>query len=217
MAAHRIRLLFAHPLGASPEAEGLVCAPAPPLTAEEREIAARAAWYWPEADATLASLEHGLFVDLQGGPEDPLERAILLTRRAQALGATLGAGAFVWEGSLLPHAPESFADQASDATFDDPPLLLWVALEARSNDAGKLSLLTRGLAAFALPEIEVADSSRAIEDLLEFVTDAALYLLTSSTPLGDGETLEVTRGTVRVRMMPSLRNDGSRALRLRLP
>jgi hypothetical protein len=53
--------------------------------------------------------------------------------------------------------------------------------------------------------------------VLEVVTDAALYVLTASTPLEDGETLEVTRGRVRVRIVPSLRNDGSRALRLRLP
>jgi hypothetical protein len=73
------------------------------------------------------------------------------------------------------------------------------------------------MSGFERPEVEVDRSGRELEEILEVVTDAALYVLTASTALEDGETLEVTRGKVRVRTMPSLRNDGTRALRLRLP
>ena len=54
------------------------------------------------------------------------------------------------------------------------------------------------------------------EQILECVTDVALFSLTGDAIPLDGETIEITRGSVRVRRMPSLRNDGAIALRVRV-
>jgi hypothetical protein len=176
-----------------------------------------AAWYWPEAEEILPQLSHALEVSLLAPPEDDLEHAVALTKAAADVGKAAGARAYVWEATGLAHDAIAFTDQASDASIDDLPLYLWIAFEAREDEPGKISILTRGMTGFERPEVEVDRSGRELEEILEVVTDAALYVLTASTALEDGETLEVTRGKVRVRTLPSLRNDGSRALRLRLP
>jgi hypothetical protein len=214
----RVRLLLeAAPSEPVPTTEGLQLRAASALEQAERERAIRAAWYWPEAEEVLPGLTHALEVSLATPPEDDLEQAVALTKAAAELGKALGARAYLWEDTLLAHDALAFTDQASDASVDDLPLYLWIAFEAREDEPSKISILTRGMSSFERPEIEVDRSGRELEEILEVVTDAALYVLTASTALEDGETLEVTRGKVRVRTMPSLRNDGSRALRLRLP
>lgn len=216
-APFRVRLLLETTPTTLPAREGAAVKAIDPIDAETRGSAERAAWYWPEAEEILPTLAHAVEVSLTAPPEDALEHAVALTHAAAAVGQALGARAYLWDPTTLVHDALAFTDQASDATVDDLPLYLWIAFEAREDEPGKISMLTRGMDGFARPEIEVDRSGRALEDILEVVTDAALYVLTASTALEDGETLDVTRGTVRVRTMPSLRNDGTRALRLRLP
>lgn len=212
----RARLLF-EAAPALPSLDGALVRSVAALDAESRERAVHAAWYWPEAEEILPQLAHALEVSLLAPPEDDLEHAVALTKAAAEVGKAAGARAYVWDSTGLAHDAIAFTDQASDASIDDLPLYLWIAFEAREDEPGKISILTRGMTGFERPEVEVDRSGRELEEILEVVTDAALYVLTASTALEDGETLEVTRGKVRVRTMPSLRNDGSRALRLRLP
>lgn len=213
----RVRALLEQVPSTLAAAEALAIERVAGLEDAARERAVSSAWYWPEAEDVLAGLGHGVVVSLREPPEDDLEHAVALTKAAASLGRALGARAYVWEATGLAHDAAAFVDQASDATEDDLPLYLWIGFEARQDEPGALSVLTRGMGTFDRPEVEVDRSARELEEVLEVVTDAALYVLTASTALEDGETLEVTRGKVRVRTMPSLRNDGTRALRLRLP
>ena len=200
-----------------PSLDGALVRSAAALDDASRERAVHAAWYWPEAAEILPQLGHALEVSLAAPPEDDLEHAVVLTKVAAEVGKVAGARAYLWDATGLAHDALAFTDQASDASVDDLPLYLWIAFEAREDEPSKISILTRGMGTFDRPEVEVDRSARELEEILEVVTDAALYVLTASTALEDGETLEVTRGKVRVRTMPSLRNDGRRALRLRLP
>ncbi len=213
----RVRLLLEAPLATLPTREDASVRAAEALDAATRDAAVKAAWYWTEAEEVVAGLGHAVSIALTSPPEDDLDHAVALTRAAAEVGAALGARAYLWEGTNLVHESTAFVDQASDASPEDLPLYLWIGFEAREDEPGKISVLTRGMGSFERPEVEVDRSERELEEILEVVTDAALYVLTASTALEDGETLEVTRGKVRVRTMPSLRNDGTRALRLRLP
>lgn len=215
----RVRALLERAPSALPARDDLRVASAAGLDEAARAQAAAAAWYWPEAAEVLPSLPHAVEIALASPPEDDLEHAVALTKAAAELGQGLGARAYAWEAEalVLVHDALAFTDQASDATLDDLPLYLWIGFEAREAGEGTIAVLTRGMSTFERPEVEVDRSSRELEEVLEVVTDAALYVLTASTALEDGETLEVTRGKVRVRVLPSLRNDGTRALRLRLP
>lgn len=184
---------------------------------ETLERAARDAWYWPEAREALG--EHASHAEIALAAEvgTPVERALALTRAVAAVAARPGCVAVLWDATALAHEPSQWITQTEDATEDDLPLFLWLAFEGTEREDGTRNLRTRGAHDFGTLEVEVAGSRRDGEEVLETVCDVALYVLTSPVPLEDGDQVEVTRGKVRVRIEPSLRNDGSRAYRLRLP
>ena len=200
-----------------PSHDTLTLTSAPVLDKAGIEQAALLAWYWPEAEEVLALAKSACTVTMTKPPEGAVEHAIELTKAAAALGKSLGATAYFWQQTGLVHASEAFLDQAADATEFDLPLYLWIAFEAKELEDGGISMQTRGMRDFGKTEVEIDKSERELEDVLEVLTDAALYVLTEEAVLEDGETLEVTRGKVRVRHMPSIRNDGTTALRVRFP
>lgn len=183
------------------------------------ERALKNAWYWPGAQDAIA--QHTSHVELSLAAEvgTPIERALALTRAIAALAGVPGVVAVIWDATMLAHEPAQWIAQAEDATEDDLPLFLWISFEGSedSTEGGTRSLCTRGLAGFGALEVEVAQSRRDGEELLETVCDVVLFVLTSPVALEDGDQVEVTRGKVRVRIEPSLRNDGTKAYRLRLP
>jgi hypothetical protein len=178
---------------------------------------AESAWYWPEAGDALARHAWHVEVGLCAEVGTAVERALALTRELARLAARPGCVAVVWEATQLAHEPAQWVTQSEDATLDDLPLFLWLAFEGTEGPDGTRSLRTRGARDFGVREVEVAASKRDGEELLETVCDVALYVMTSPVPLEDGDQVEITRGKVRVRIEPSLRNDGTRAYRLRLP
>lgn len=187
------------------------------LDEETLEQASGAAWYWPEARSALAEHASHAEVALAAEVGTPVERALALTHAVAAIAARPGCVAVLWDATTLAHEPSQWIHQTEDATEDDLPLFLWLAFEGTEREDGTRSLRTRGARDFGALEVEVAGSRRDGEEVLETVCDVALYVLTSPVPLEDGDQVEVTRGKVRVRIEPSLRNDGSRAYRLRLP
>lgn len=184
---------------------------------ETIDHAARDAWYWPEAREALEKHQSHCEIALAAEVGTPIERALALTRAVATVAARPGCVAVLWDATMLAHEPSQWITQTEDATEDDLPLFLWLAFEGTESGDGTRSLRTRGARDFGAREIEVAGSKRDGEEVLEVVCDVALYVLTSPVPLEDGDQVEVTRGKVRVRVEPSLRNDGTRAYRLRLP
>lgn len=188
-----------------------------PLAPEVVAPAVRVAWYWRDALLSIARHTATLTVSLEVPPDDPLDHALALTRAAASLAKELSAIAVFWEPTALVHETAMFVEQADDASRDDPPIFLWIAFEGSEKDDGTRSLLTRGVRALGgAMEIEVDGSRRDGEHVFEVVADAALFAVTSRAEVSDGDVIEVTRGEVRVRIMPSLRGDGSKAWRLRV-
>jgi hypothetical protein len=180
--------------------------------------AASRAWYWPEASATIERHRAHALVELVAQVGTPLESALALTEATAAIAARPGAIAVLWDATELVHEAAQWIAQTEDASIEDLPLFLWLAFEGTEDEeSGTRSLRTRGARDLGAPhEIEVARSKRDGEELLEAVCDVALVVLTSDVPLEDNDQVEITRGKVRIRVEPSLANDGSKAYRLRL-
>ena len=188
----------------------------------EAEGAAARAWYWPEAREVVAKHRSHVTLELEGEEDEgEIDRALRLTRVAASLAASAGAVLYAAEGVALVHSAAAWIEQSADATPDDLPLYLWVAFEGTKNADGTLGMRTHGVRALigeGAPacEVEVESSKRDGEAILDHVYDVALYALTSPEPIESGEPLETTHGKVRVRIEPSLRNDGTKAYRVRL-
>jgi hypothetical protein len=187
------------------------------VSSDMLERALANAWYWPEASEVIATHQSHVELSLATNEGSPVERALALTEALTAIAKEPRAIAVLWDSTALLHDAEQWIAQSEDANAEDLPLFLWLAFEGTERDDGTRSLRTRGLGDFGDLEVEVASSRRDGEEVLEIVCDVALLVLTSSAPLEDGEQVEVTRGKVRVRIEPSLRGDGTKAYRLRLP
>ena len=180
-----------------------------PSAADFDAAAALAAWHLP----VRALPAHGVVLE---SADAGLAGALALTAKiAEALAGTKDA--LVLFGAAL-NDREAFLEQAADASVDDPPLFLWVAFELRDHDDGTRSLLTHGACGVGAPmEVEIDRSRRDPEALLERAADAVLVGLLAGAEVEDGGTIELSEDAVRVRFLPSLRGDGSKAWRLRVP
>ena len=188
------------------------------LDEASRAHAIGGAWYWPGARDAIATHTSHVELSLAAEVGTPIERALAMTRAVAALAGAPNVVAVIWDATGLAHEPAQWIAQTEDATEDDLPLFLWIAFEGTEDaETGSRSLRTRGMDGFGALEVEVAQSKRDGEEVLEIVCDVVLVVLTSPVPLEDGDQVEVTHGKVRVRLEPSLRNDGTRAYRLRLP
>lgn len=183
-------------------------------TAAIAASAARA-WYWPEAMEVTKRATHATRITVPAAPS-PVDASLALTAAAAKHAEREGVLAVLWEPTGLVHEAQAFVDQAADASREDLPLYLWVAFEGTKAQDGTLGMRTTGLRALGAMEVEVEGSTRDGEHVLECVTDVALFLLTGDAVPDDGETIDVTKGSLRVRRMPSLRNDGTTALRVRV-
>lgn len=178
------------------------------------------AWYWPEAREALSRIEASLALTLspalteQAGT-DPRFVALELTKRAAEVVRELEPLAVEFAPIGLFHSKAAFVDQCEDAAIDDPPIYVWVRFVGTEAE-GKRGMLTEGLALFGLLEVEVEPGTRDGEFILETVTDLAAFTLIERAAVDDGEQVELTHGKFRVRIQPSLRNDGTKAQRLRL-
>lgn len=156
-----------------------------PVPAGELDAACAASWHWPEAARALRGHRAHLLVAGTGGG-DALDRALAVTHAAGACAEVAGALGVSWGAAGLVHSAPDFAEEAAGAARDAPAVHLWVryALERRGTTS---TVRTHGLDAFGLPEIEIRDSRRGPEDLLEVMTLAAGYTLEHGAVLGDGD------------------------------
>jgi len=180
-----------------------------PSAADFDAAAALAAWHLP----VRALPAHGVVLE---SSEAGLAGALALTAKiAETL--TGSEDALVLFGAAL-NDREAFLEQAEDASPDDPPIFLWVAFELQDHEDGSRSLLTHGGRDVGAPmEVEIERSRRDPEALLERAADAVLVGLLAGAEVEDGGTIELSEDAVRVRFLPSLRGDGSKAWRLRVP
>jgi hypothetical protein len=182
--------------------------PGRPVVADFDRAAAFATWHLPARSLPA----HGVVLEAS---EPHLSGALGLTAKVAAL---LGGAkdALVLFGAAL-NDRESFLEQAADASADDPPIFLWVAFELRDDEGGR-SLLTHGARDVGAPmEIEIEGSRRDPEALLTRAADAVLVGILAGSEVEDGGTIELSEDEVRVRVMPSLSGDGTKAWRVRVP
>lgn len=180
-----------------------------PSAADFDAATSRSAWHLP----VRALPAHGVVLEAS---EAGLGGALALTAKLAAILAETK-DALVLFGAAL-NDREAFLEQAADASADDPPIFLWVAFELREHEDGTRSLLTHGAVEVGAPmEVEIDRSRRDVEALLERAADAVLVGILAGVEVEDGGTIELSEDEVRVRVMPSLRGDGSKAWRLRVP
>ncbi len=177
-----------------------------PIPAGDVEHAVANTWLWPHDRAAEDMAGHrGHIIVTTFGPEDPIERATLLTcgiaavleSCPQALGVYWGdAGMLVGAGV--------FKDMAARMLPDALPVYLWVNMRVGTGPTGKTAGATTGLAALGHKEFETENCPDRPGDLRERLSAIADYVLTNGPVIRDGNTIgSDATAEIKVRYAPS--------------
>jgi hypothetical protein len=189
-----------------------------PLDPADARRAAAASWFWPAASAALEGHSAHLAVAVTRG-SDSQTRATLLARLVGALvlASAGNARAILWTSAGILHEPGTFVDVVRRVEPEQLPIELWIGF-GLADDGQRAVVESHGLAAFALPELEVHARGGDGQEAYAFAFNVAHYLLQSGASVGEGETIGMSpRQRIPARYAPS-RSDASRTiLRLELP
>ncbi|MBQ7919356.1 MAG: DUF4261 domain-containing protein [Lachnospiraceae bacterium] len=157
-----------------------------PVPGGEAEAYAQRNIRWKDAVEVTKSHKAHLMVAVLGGGKDPKVAGELLVKTVAS--CCKSADVLGIYGSEIVFQPEfylEFVEMMKQGMF---PLfnLVWFGLY--KTDKG-FSGYTSGLAAFGKDEIEVIDSQANPNDLAEFLSDIANYVLEYDVTLRDGETI----------------------------
>lgn len=155
------------------------------------EGTAQYAYNWMDATQELKDHSGHAIVSLMAGNKTPLERFKILSKVLCAI--LLNSNAIgIYQGNQSLLIPNSqYLGNIDELKNDGTPVALWVYLGLRNSDKGN-SLYTYGLTAFGKQEIEIINSTLSLEELYDFATNIASYVVGSDVTLKSGQTLGYT-------------------------
>ena len=166
-------------------AVGLLPAPIP---WSDLEGPCATSWMWPEATEKMRDHKAHLLVTLFGSPLGRVDGAVILTKIVAAMVEAHDTAGVYWGDGTLVIRPEMFVEVAQTATTEDPPIPIWVEHRVQRNPDKSLNVITTGLAPFGCMEIEVINSKRTLEDLLNMIAGIS-HLQLRGDVFKDGDTV----------------------------
>lgn len=172
-----------------------------------------ASWYWRGACDTVKKHQAHVRVMLRGSQLRKVDSAVLVTRLLAAVTAESQALATAWGSNLQP--ADVFQKAADNLARDRVPVNLWINFRYSREASGNVSIITRGMPAFELMEIESRDTPYPGRDLLEMIMNTSQRLIMKGSVIADGETIGGAPGRrVHVRFADSLWTPGRKVYRV---
>jgi hypothetical protein len=110
-----------------------------------------------------------------------------------------------WGNACVANSREVFESFCENISEEDLPVPVWLRFQLLRESEGEIGLYTLGMSQFGLMEIEVDDCQMKPMDLVEFVSNMALYLIRSGPVIADGNTIGNSPDErIRVRHRPSM-------------
>lgn len=194
--------------------EGFLALVPVPIPWADLEGPIATAWYWPEARQALEGHKAHAVVALKGTEDARVARTLMLTRLAAAVTASAKAAGIYW-GPVV-HSPTDFVKAAKQMDDETLPVHLWVNFQVYRDDTGK-GLVTTGLEAFGLSEIEVRGRNSDATKLFETAFNVAHYLLTNGPVVSEGDTIGGSEEErIKVAFGPSVLERPNKVMRLEI-
>ncbi len=159
-----------------------------PVPWTDLEIPCLSSWTWPQASEVLRNHKAHLVVAIWTSQSDTLGTYLLLTYLVDAVAQVSNSAGICWGAASMVHLPEFFHQFTEISTTAEPPLYLWVNFRVGKANDGTIFLVTTGMSAFGMHEIEIPLSTLPVQELREFGVDIARYLLTSGEQPPSGDT-----------------------------
>jgi len=160
-----------------------------PFPKEDLQVPCQQAWHWPEASTLIGS--HSAFVRLAmtGQSSSLLKHHIEFTHMVASVAQASDSVGIFWEGSQAVHDSGQFQSQSEDLSERTLVPQLWVDMRVEKKGDSAYRFFSTGLSCFDLPEIEIPDSKRSIEEVFEFGYSVVYYSLSKQVGLADGATI----------------------------
>ena len=164
----------------------------PPYPWSDLESLTQNSWHWKESGQLLRTHKAHLLITLPQAPEDPLERAMLLSKLTAAVVSSQECLGVYWMGPAISPA-EMFLETVAEATEGgNYPLLSWVSFAIVPEPTG-VSVVTQGMDQLGHKEMEVlADPGDG--DVVEYTLTMCDYVLKQGPILLHGQTIGRTAG-----------------------
>ncbi|MCA9068927.1 MAG: DUF4261 domain-containing protein [Planctomycetaceae bacterium] len=177
-----------------------------PIPDEEAEDNADGNFLWPNGREEAAEHRSHVIVTNFGGEEQsPIESAITVSQLALvALSVFDGIGVY-WGNACVCNSRPIFEDFCENMSEDHIPLPVWLRFQFVRSSDDEIGIYTLGMQQFGLMDIEVDRCQWDGEELFEFVSNIAHYLIQNGPVIGDGNTVGGSEEErILVRHLPSM-------------
>lgn len=162
-----------------------------PIPWEDIQGTAEYAYNWETVTEDLENHNGHAIVSIMSSKKSQKERFTILSKLLSSILLTSNSiGVYQGSQSLL-ISKSQYLENIDEIKQQGIPLTLWIYIGIRPSQQGN-SIYTYGLTEFAKQEMEVINSKLTIEELYDFLSNIAAYVINSNVTFKDGETLGYT-------------------------
>lgn len=190
-----------------------------PIPNEEAEANADANLFWPDGKTEAAEhRSHVIVTNFGAKDQTPVQSAIVVSKLALvALDLFDGIGVY-WGNARVCNSREVFEGFCDNLSDEHLPVPVWLRFQVARASDGKVGLYTLGMNQFGLMEIEVDRSPMDRQDLVEFISNLAHYLIQQGPIIADGNTVGGSaEERIVVRHRPSMVDPNRRVYKIVFP
>lgn len=187
-----------------------------PIPEGEAEANAGGNFLWPDGREEAARhRSHVIVTNIGAGNQTPVQSAITVSRLALiALKLFDGIGVY-WGNASVCNSREVFEGFCEDISEEQMPLPVWLRFQPVRASDDEIGLYTLGMSQFGLMDIEVDRCRMDLQELFEFVSNIAHYLIQSGPVIADGNTVGGSaEERILVRHRPSMIDQGRRVYKI---
>ncbi len=161
-----------------------------PIPNSEAEENADRNFLWPNGkDESAKHRSHVIVTNVGTAEQTPIQSAIAVSRLALvALKLYNGIGVY-WGNASVCNSREVFELFCENISEKHLPVPVWLRFQLIRDSDKEIGLYTLGMSQFGLMDIEVDDCRMKVQDLFEFVSNIAHYLIQSGPVIADGNTV----------------------------
>src|SRR5262249_28388203 len=160
-----------------------------PIPKTDHESMIRRSFEWDGAEQAVRTHRAHLIVVHMFPDHDTKTGAIRLTRLLASISATMHPLGIEWGAAGHVVDPGVWMDRSRDIDPSNPPLSLWIAVDAETSDAKKWVSRTFGLVVFGLPEVRVVGRANDGERIMQMGNAVVSYLMENGMILKTGHTI----------------------------
>ena len=169
---------------------GLLAHMPAPIPNSEAEENADGNFLWPNGrDQAAKHRSHVIVTNIGSGDQTSVQSAITVSRLALvALRLFDGIGVY-WGNASVCNSREVFEAFCENISEEHLPVPVWLRFQPVRASDDEIGLYTLGMKQFGLMEIEVDRCRMNLQELFEFVSNLAHYLIQSGPVIADGNTV----------------------------